>query len=381
MEHSWQYVNPVEILFKAAGLKQLDRLVPGEKILLVTTRGSTRRGLTDRVRNLLGRRLAAVYDNVTPNPQIADLEAAAHSLSEGQFDSIIGLGGGSAIDSAKTLSVLLTDDFPNTGLKAVIQSAELLSGSRPLDLTTVPTTHGTGGEVTPFATLWDGEEKQKYSLSGPQLFPRRAIVDPQLTLTLPDEVSISTALDALSQGLEALWNHNRSAVTDLLAAETVRLVLDNLQKALQAPDELEYRTALVTASLLSGLAISQTKTALAHSISYPLTAHLGIPHGLACSITVPAIWEFNCQADPASFAQIAARIGFMGPDNFTEALKTLLETLEVERLVKNYLHDRELLFELVDEMYTPDRAGNNFRPVERQDIVGIVDQTASWLEL
>src|SRR5690606_14532428 len=128
---------------------------------------------------------------------------------------------------------------------------------------------------------------------GPGMFPAVALVDPDLTRSLPESETVSTGLDALSQGLEAWWNRNAGPVTDAFALRAARLALDTLEPLVADLGDPVLRTAMAEASLLAGLAISGTRTAVAHSISYPLTLRFGIPHGLACGFTLPVILEYN----------------------------------------------------------------------------------------
>ena len=160
-------------------------------------------------------------------------------------------------------------------------------------MTAIPTTSGTGAEVTPFATVWDHTNHKKHSLAGPHMYPRSALLDPSLTLSLPSEETLHTGLDATSHALESLWNHNRTPVSSVFAMRALSLIVDVLPSALEAPGDINHRSSMQEASLLAGLAISQTRTATAHAVSYPLTSHFDVPHGLACSFTLPVLLAAN----------------------------------------------------------------------------------------
>ncbi len=379
MELGWSHGNPVEIQFGSGKYRELGRLVTAARVVLVTTPGTTRRGITGEIRSQFGKRLVEIYDRVSPNPEISEIEQLREQLRGSGITGVVGVGGGSAMDTAKSLSFLLGTGAEGLDLAELLETKRELPPIEPLDMTAVPTTHGTGGEVTPFATLWDGEKKKKYSLSGDLIFPNRAVVDPELTTSLPESVSISTALDALSQGFEALWNRNRTPLTGLFSVAAIDLIFTALPRVLADDRQLKIREELLRASLFSGLAISQTRTALAHSISYPLTAHLGIPHGLACSVTLPALWKFNRPATPEWFDELAGRLGFESCPAVVEALFELFEQVKLRRRVRCYLKEKGMLLKLVDEMYTPERAGNNLRGVERADLVKIIAETDKWL--
>ena len=164
---------------------------------------------------------------------------------------------------------------------------------RALPMIAVPTTAGTGSEVTPWATLWDrtSAEHKKYSLHLEQTWPEAALVDPQLTLSLPQVVTRDSNLDALSHALEAIWNVNANPVSDAMAVQAAQTVIQNLPSLLENPQSELFRTLASKASLLAGLAFSNTKTALAHNISYEMTLKHGLTHGLACSFTLPMVWR------------------------------------------------------------------------------------------
>jgi phosphonate metabolism-associated iron-containing alcohol dehydrogenase len=178
-------------------------------------------------------------------------------------------------------------------------------------LVAVPTTAGTGSEVTPWATLWDRSSAapKKYSLHVEETWPAQAIVDPSLTLSAPESVTRNSALDALSHSLESIWNVNANPVSDLYAVEAARAVIATLPGLLAAPRDRELRTTMSRASLMAGLAFSNTRTALAHSISYEMTLKHGLAHGLACSFPLPFVWKLAAGADPARDAVLARIFG------------------------------------------------------------------------
>jgi alcohol dehydrogenase len=241
-------------------------------------------------------------------------------------------------------------------------------GGAPLPLIAVPTTAGTGSEVTPFATIWDRARQKKYSLAQANLHPWVALLDPALTLSLPLETTISAGLDALSQALEAIWNRHATPLTTIYATQAARIALDTLPQLAQAPGDLSLRSQMMGASLLAGLAISQTRTALAHSMSYPITARYGLPHGLACSFTLPAILEFNAAADDGRLAQAAQALGSSSVARLHDRLERLLQTLGVDQLLRCYVPTPDELAILVPQMLTPGRADNNMRPADIEQV-------------
>ena len=199
---NWRFASPVRLVFGNGTLANLPQLAPWDPILVVTTPGAVQRRSIDWVLDLLADRDVAVYDMVTPGPQLAALEAAAIQLKQKKFEGIVAFGGGSAIDTAKALSYLI--NTPNRSLRRHFEDGVPLKEVPLTPIVAVQTAAGTGAEVTPFATIWDTVEQRKYSLGPPDIYPQAALLDPELTLTLPRELTLSGGLDALCQGLESL---------------------------------------------------------------------------------------------------------------------------------------------------------------------------------
>ncbi len=210
---------------------------------------------------------------------------------------------------------------------------------RALPLIAVPTTAGTGSEVTPWATLWDrsSDAPKKYSLHVDETWPEAALVDPALTRSAPAGVTRNSALDALSHALESIWNVNHNPVSDALAVAAARGVIATLPALLAAADAEDQRIAMSRASLMAGLAFSNTRTALAHSVSYEMTLRHGLPHGLACSFTLPLVWQLAQGADAARDAVLASVVGGNVEDG-PATLSAFLEKVAVNLLCRLRRH-------------------------------------------
>lgn len=221
---------------------------------------------------------------------------------------IVAVGGGSVIDLAKVMSLARSQvDFEDIFTERIAAGKHIDRLSH-VPVVAVPTTAGTGSEVTPWAAVWDTQSKKKWSVQGRSLWPERAILDPSLSASCPREVTRNSALDALSHSFEAIWNVNHNPVSDVLAVAAAKGVLRHLPTVIaQDPrdggdDEkalLLARTGLSVASLRAGLAFSNTETALAHAISYRITIEQGVKHGAACSFSLPRVLRLALeQADP-----------------------------------------------------------------------------------
>jgi phosphonate metabolism-associated iron-containing alcohol dehydrogenase len=249
-------------------------------------------GLIERIEGLLGDRLAGVIDQVRPNPDVAELAPLWEQFwrDHAATEVIVAVGGGSAIDTAKALMVG-NESGSFSDMVAGLAGQASLAPTRFKRLIAVPTTAGTGSEVTPWATIWDRERQRKYSLHLSQTWPSHAVIDPELMLSLPAAVTLQSGLDALSHALESIWNVNANPVSDVLAVAAVHETLEVLPRLMQDPSALPLRERMALAALKAGLAFSNTKTALAHSISYEMTLRYGLAHGIACSFSLPMVLE------------------------------------------------------------------------------------------
>jgi phosphonate metabolism-associated iron-containing alcohol dehydrogenase len=322
---SLRYHNPVAIHFGAGAIEELPSLLAGRRTVLVTFPEAQALGLVSRLRAIVGQALLGIEDQVEPNPDVRYLAAMYERFWERHPDceTVLAVGGGSAIDSAKAL-VVGTASGKFDELIALLSEGGAFEPHRLKALIAVPTTSGTGSEVTPWATIWDRAAGRKYSLHLPQTWPEAAIVDPDLMMTLPDAVTVQSGLDALSHALESVWNVNANPVSDTFAIAAAREVMSTLPALRADPGNRTLRARMAIAALKAGLAFSNTKTALAHSISYEMTLRFGLPHGIACSFTLPMVLGRARGIDPARDGVLAAIFG----DDLEDAPRRLAAFLE-----------------------------------------------------
>ena len=356
----WRYRNPVDVRFGAGVFETLGSAVAGRAYCLVTYDDANGGGvfaeLTRRVVALAGAPAVTVC-NIGPNPDFTDLadSCRTYATSARPVEAIVALGGGSVMDAAKVLAAA-SGDFERV-------RRHLLTGDGGNDLgrtpiIAVPTTAGTGSEVTSWATVWDTEAMKKYSLSRDTLHPEVALVDPLLTTGLPQPVTISTGLDALSHALESIWNVNANPVSGALAEVAAREVIDALPLLADDLGNAALRTRLARASLFAGLAFSNTRTALAHALSYHLTLHHGVPHGIACSFSLPMVMRAVAGCDPTCDAALRR---IFGPDLAAGAarLESFLKKLGVSPDATTHGIAARDWAELVDSALAGER-GRNF---------------------
>ena len=284
----WKYENPVEIWFGNGVLANLNEVVRERSYCLVTYDEPHFTKLSLELVKIIGKPATILINNISPNPNFLTLTESCNQFSRSATEDmvIIALGGGSVIDAAKVLA------SSNNGFNVVKHFLETGNDEDQLGnfpIIAIPTTAGTGSEVTKWATVWDTEAQKKYSLSRQDLYPTHALIDPELMLGLSRELTISTALDALSHALESIWNRNSNPVSANHAVFAATEVIEALPKLAGDLTNLKLRSRIARASLFAGLAFSNTKTALAHSVSYPITLKYDVPHGLACSFSLPMV--------------------------------------------------------------------------------------------
>lgn len=210
---------------------------------------------------------------------------------------IIAIGGGTSIDFAKAISALYeySDDGNITVEEVVdiITSKKYLENTNSIAIIASSTTAGTGSDCTKWATIWDYDNSKKYSIDADYLYPTQSWLIPELTLTLPKSLTLSTALDALSHACEAYWSVSTNKIVQVLSRDAIRLIVEYLPKVLRDMDNLTYRKKVYMGAFFAGLAFSNTRTTACHSISYPLTLLYGIPHGFAVALTLAEVLKRN----------------------------------------------------------------------------------------
>ena len=289
MDKIWNYQNPVSINFGEGIFKKIHQFIGGRNYALITYSDDQ---FTSYTRSLIktSGKPALLINDIAPNPDFELLSEQAKLYSEikNKPEVIVALGGGSVIDSAKVFSAA------ENGFENIKKFLETKKGGEDLSSTpiiAVPSTSGTGSEVTCWATIWDKKNSRKYSLAHEKLFPEIALIDPKLMMGKSYELTLVTALDALSHALESIWNINANTISANHATFAAKSILKILPTLLNDLTNINLRTEMASASLSAGLAFSSTKTAIAHNLSYPITLGWGVPHGIACSFTLPTILQ------------------------------------------------------------------------------------------
>lgn len=375
----WGHYNPVTIRFGRGCRSEVSALLAGQHCLIVTSPRGRRQleGDTLLSKAITNTTSHVWMDTVEPNPDLSAVQDCIDRLAEAEVDCVLAFGGGSTIDSAKALALALAPAASSQTLSELIGTAASFPKGVSLPLYALPTTAGTGSEVTPYATIWNHAERRKLSLAASSIYPHTAYVDPELTDTLPLNSTIYTGLDAINQAAESIWNRGMTPLSEALAQRALVLGFDALPRLLENPSDPALRDAMAEASLLAGLAISQTRTSLCHAISYPLTAHFGIPHGLACAFTMSAVLRHNLSVDDGRFRRLAVVLdpdGASDTEGLLRRFDTLNQQLNVANEVRGVVISEDILFKLRDEMFTPGRADNTIAKVDHEAVQEILEQ-------
>lgn len=279
----------------------------GSRALLVAGRGAARRGtaLSDLQTDLQSAGVAvSVFAEVDPEPTLANVEAGRQAFLSGDCDLVVAMGGGSALDTGKAIAALA--DLPDAS-DVYFSGAEIPGPGHPI--IALPTTSGTGAEVTPNSVFTDPATLQKASIRGRTLMPAVAIVDPELTLSLPQAQTAFSGLDAFTQAVESYTSVGANVVSDLLAEEAAVRLAGSLRLACEQPGNLPAREELALGSLLAGLALASARLGLVHGLAHPLGALYHLPHGRVCGWLLPTVLQFNLEQARTKYAHLAGRLG------------------------------------------------------------------------
>ena len=364
---------------KVAALGDLARARIGRRVMLVTDPGMVATGLVARATAALAAADVAVelFQDVAADPPEAVILAAAGQAHAAGVEGVIGFGGGSSLDVAKLVAVLAAAGGETLGSMYGIGNVR---GPR-LPLILVPTTAGTGSEVTPISIVTTGAS-QKMGVVSPVLLPDIALLDPELTLGLPAPITAATGIDAMVHAIEAYAsvNPNNNPISRHLAVQALQLLGGALLTAVRNGGDIAARSAMLLGSTLAGQAFANSPVAAVHALAYPLGGHFHIPHGLSNALVLPHVLRFNCVVAPQPYAELAPHVfpalgkleGQERAEAFCAALAGLSRDCGLPQTLREMRIDRDVLPMLAaDAMKQTRLLGNNPRPLTEADALAI----------
>ncbi len=327
---TFNYFAPTKVIFGVGMISDLPVEVTalGKKALLVTDPGIIETGMADQVKAILGGSLAGVYSDIPQDTGIEVVDQGAEFARSVGADVVVSLGGGSAIDTAKGICILLTEG----GSLRDYQGVQLLTRPQTPHIA-IPTTAGTGSEVTVFAVVLDKEQGQKILIFENYNIPRVAILDPKMTEKLPPGLTASTGMDAMTHAVESCLSQQRNPISDGMALHAIRLINSYLPRAVENGSDMVARGQMQIAALIAGWAFSNAMVGLVHAMAHSLGAICRTPHGLANAILLPYVMRYNLEEVPGPMVDIAEAIG-VESGNMSQMAVGKAGIAKIEALVK-----------------------------------------------
>lgn len=308
----WEFNLPVKIVFGSGKRAEIEKYIDetgGTRGVLVCSASVAKRGVANEFIKNSGGKIKEIFTDIRPNPTTDNVDSCAELMRSCNADFAVALGGGSPMDCCKAAAAIARGSG---------KIAEYHTGGRPVNATEAipmiafPTTSGTASEVTNISVLTDTAKGLKAPMNDPAMYPKIAIIDPELTLSVPPAVTASTGLDVLSHAIESYWSTLNQPLCSACSVYAAKLVFKYLEKAYNEPSNLEAREKMAQASITAGVAFSHPRTTGSHACSFPLTNLYGVPHGEACAFTLDYFVKFN--ADNADengrIAAFARECGF-----------------------------------------------------------------------
>jgi alcohol dehydrogenase class IV len=369
-----------EIQFGVGSIRRLGEMVRkagGSKVLLVVDPGFAKRGPVEEITGALEKEGIewVRFDEVEPEPRIETADRCAEVARKAACNFVLGIGGGSAMDTAKAAAILAT----NGGKGRDYQGLNKVP--RPgLPKGMVPTTAGTGSEVTFTAVFINEDEKKKAGINSPFLYPEISVLDPALTLGLPPAITASTGMDALTHAVESYTSKMASPISEMFSAEAIRRIGRSLRRAVENGADLSARSDMLLGSFLAGVGLANAGVTAAHSLAYPLGGMFRVPHGVANAMLLPPVMAFNAGWAPERFARIAEWLGedttglsvTEAAQRSVEAVKLLARDIQIPQRLSDLGIPADTLSPMAEEALKVTRPlENNPRPLGQREAIQI----------
>lgn len=363
----WKFYQPANVIFGEGELANLGKYMDERHLnraFMVADAFLVNSGAAAKVEEYAAGKVVGTSSDVEPNPTLKNVEDAAKKAAGANADCIIAFGGGSAMDCAKAVAVVLADKC---------DAKDLLNGhqiTKALPVIAIPTTAGTGSEVTAGAVLSDKEKGIKAAIFSPLIFPAIALVDPELTYTVPAKVTAATGLDVLAHSFDAMTSVKANPATDALALGAAKLAVKYLQRAVKDGQDKEARAGMSQASTIAGLAFSQTGTTGSHACSYILTSRYHVPHGEACAFTLDSWLLINSKVKP-ELNDYAKELSFADVAELSDWINKLKKEFGMRTTLKEIGAGAEDLADIVDSSMASGNMTNNIAQIGREGVMTV----------
>lgn len=375
------FKTPKKIVYGLGSVKAVGEETAqyGKRAFIVTGKNSTKKsGALDKVIESLKKSNIEtfIFDQVESDPSVDTVERGVKEAKDKEIDVIVALGGGSPLDAAKAIGMMITNSGSVTDYEKKVPEIE------SIPIIAIPTTAGTGSEVTRFSVITDTERKIKMLIGGDAIIPKVAILDAELTITMPPEITAATGMDALTHAIEAYISKAAQPLSTSQALLAIKNISSNLIKAISNGDDIEAREKMMLGQMQAGLAFSNASVALVHAMSRPLGAFFQVPHGMANAILLPKVMEYNRVAVPEKFKDIAEAMG----ENISDlsireasklavkAIKDLYDETGLPKTLKEVGVTKESIEELAKDAYKSGSTSLNPRKATIEDIISIYKQ-------
>lgn len=291
----WEFNLPVKLVFGSGKRNDLAKYIDeigGSRGVLVCGNSFCKNGVADEFLRLGGGKIVEIFSDIRPNPTTDNVNDCVRLMREVDADFAVALGGGSPMDCCKAACAIVRGD---DNIEPYHSLGKPISAKEAIPMIAVTTTSGTASEVTNISVLTDINKNLKQPMNDPAMYPKIAVIDPELTLTVPPQVTASTGLDVLSHAIESYWSTLNQPICSACSIYAARLVFEWLEKAYTEPENLTAREKMAEASIVAGVAFSHPRTTGSHACSFPLTNIYGIPHGEACAFTLDYFVKFNAK--------------------------------------------------------------------------------------
>lgn len=379
----FNFVVKTQIVYGIGAAEQLGEIIAqkrANKVMIIVDSGVKKAGLVEKIQNILTASHIEIglFEDVEISSSTDTVDKGAALVKQENYDLILGIGGGSSIDTAKAIGVVVTN-----GGKCIDYAGTNKVKKPPMEVIAIPTTAGTSAEITDVAVIADRTSKARIGIRTPYIVPSIAILDPLLTMTMPPHITASTGMDALSHAIESYTNTYTKAPTEVLALEAIRKIGANLCHAVANGNNLEARDNMLMGSLLAGISFLNTRLGILHAITGPFCGHYEVPHGVANSVLLPYVMEYNQKGNLDKFANIALALGVSikklsrreAAQASVTAIRQLMEDIGLPSSFKDMNLDQKQIPEIASEAMKSGNIAINPRTPTLEDLIDICEKS------